>query len=125
MDVAITLDKVARLAPDFPASQARLVIHAEGKIVTPGLIDCHAHVFPYVGPYGVQVDPYSVHRGVTTVVDAEPRDISHFRRPLLHIAVIGMVCGSTRNVGELLDLRYCVPRLTVERATPLKKPTYP
>ena len=130
MDVALVLDKVAHVAPDIPASQARRVIHAEGKIVTPGLIDSHIHVFPFVGPYGLEADPYCVHRGVTTVVDAGTSGyftfpaFRHYNiqrattriRPLLHIVSLGMVAGSMPNMGELMDLRYCVPRLAVERA---------
>lgn len=130
MDVALSFGKVARLAPDIPATQARQVIRAEGKIVTPGLIDIHCHVFPYVGPYGIQADPYCVRRGVTTVVDAGTSgyftfpafrryDIEHAStriRALLHVVSIGMVAGSTPNMGELEDLRYCVPKLAVERA---------
>ncbi len=130
MDVALIFGKVARLAPDIPARQAREVIRAEGKIVTPGLIDIHCHVFPYVGPYGIQADPHCVHRGVTTVVDAGTSGYFTFPafrrydierastriRALLHVVSIGMVTGSTPNMGELEDLRYCVPRLAVERA---------
>jgi dihydroorotase len=130
MDVALASGKVARLAPDIPASQARQVIRANGKIVTPGLIDIHTHVFPFVGPYGIEVDPHCVHQGVTTVVDAGTS--GHFTFPaflkydidrastriraLLHVVSIGMIAGSTTNMGELEDLRYCVPKLAVERA---------
>ena len=55
-DVAITGGKIARVEADIPAAQAREVVSAGGKIVTPGLIDLHTHVFPYVGPYGIEPD---------------------------------------------------------------------
>ncbi|MGH9326175.1 MAG: amidohydrolase/deacetylase family metallohydrolase [Terriglobia bacterium] len=130
MDVALVFGKVARLAPDISPNRARRVISAAGKIVVPGLIDIHCHVFPYVGPYGIQADPHCVHRGVTTVVDAGTSGYFTFPafrrydidtastriRALLHIVSIGMVTGSTPNMGELEDLRYCVPKLAVERA---------
>jgi dihydroorotase len=130
MDVAVTSGKIAGLAADITASQARQVIHAEGKIVTPGLIDIHTHVFPFVGPYGISADPHCVWKGVTTVVDAGTAGdftFPAFRRydieraatrirALLHVVSIGMVAGSTPNMGELEDLRYCVPKLAVERA---------
>jgi dihydroorotase len=129
-DVAVASGKVARLAPDIPESQARQVIRAEGKIVTPGLIDIHTHVFPLVGPYGIEADPHCVQRGVTTVVDAGTSGdfaFPAFRRDqidraatriraLLHVVSIGMIAGSTPDMGELQDLRYCVPKLAVERA---------
>jgi dihydroorotase len=130
MDVAISFEKIARLAPNIPEGVARQVIRAEGKIVTPGLIDIHCHVFPYVGPYGIQADPYCVHRGVTTVVDAGTSGSLTFPafrryniesaitriRSLLHVVSIGMVAGSTPDMGELQDLRYCAPKLAVECA---------
>ena len=62
--------RIARLEQGIPPQQARLVVDASGKIVTPGLIDLHTHVFPDVGPYGIEPDPYCVMRGVTTVIDA-------------------------------------------------------
>lgn len=129
-DVAIAGGKIARVEEEIPASQAREVINASGKIVTPGLIDIHTHVFPYVGPYGIEPDPYCVHRGVTTVVDAGTSGCFAFPafrkfiieraatriRSLLHVVSIGMIAGGTPNMGELEDLRYCVPKLAVEAA---------
>jgi dihydroorotase len=129
-DVAIRDGKIARLERDIPAAQARQVVNASGKIVTPGLIDIHAHVFPYVGPYGIEPDPYCVRKGVTTVLDAGtsgaftfpafrkfiiPRAATRVRA-LLHVVSIGMVTGSTPNMGELEDLRYCDPQLAVQVA---------
>jgi dihydroorotase len=130
MDVAVASGKIARLALDIPESEARRVIPAEGKIVTPGLIDIHTHVFPFVGPYGIEADPHCVRNGVTTVVDAGTSgalSFPAFRRydidrastrikALLHVVSIGMIAGSTPNMGELEDLRYCVPKLAVECA---------
>jgi dihydroorotase len=122
-DVAVHGGKIARLESDVPANRARQLVRAEGKIVTPGLIDVHVHAFPYVGPYGIEPDPYFVMRGVTTVVDAGTSGAFTFPafrrfiieraatriRALLHVVSIGMVAGGTRNMGELQDLRYCVP----------------
>jgi hypothetical protein len=69
-DVALRDGRIARLEHDIPEDMARQVVDATGKIVTPGLIDIHTHVFPYVGPYGIEPDPYCVTRGVTTALDA-------------------------------------------------------
>jgi dihydroorotase len=129
-DVAIAGGKIARVAADIPGAQAREVIKVQGKIVTPGLIDLHTHVFPYVGPYGIEPDPYCVRRGVTTVIDAGTSGAFTFPafrrfiieraatriRALLHVVSIGMVAGSTPHMGELEDLRYCVPKLAVDAA---------
>jgi dihydroorotase len=129
-DVAIAGGKIVRVAADIPVVQARQVFDARGRIVTPGLIDLHTHVFPYVGPYGIEPDPYCVRRGVTTVIDAGTSGAFTFPafrrynieraatriRALLHVVAIGMVAGSTPNMGELEDLRYCVPKLAVDAA---------
>jgi dihydroorotase len=129
-DVAIAGGKIAQVESNIPPTQAREVINADGKIVTPGLIDIHTHVFPYVGPYGIEPDPYCVRRGVTTVVDAGTSGCFAFPafrrfiieraatriRPLLHVVSIGMIAGGTPNMGELEDLRYCVPKLAVVAA---------
>jgi dihydroorotase len=126
-DVAIRDGKIARLERDIPAAQARQVVDASGKLVTPGLIDLHTHVFPYVGPYGIEPDPYCLRRGVTTAVDAGTSGAFTFPafrkfimpqaatrvRALLHVVSIGMVAG---DVGELHDLRYCDPHLAAKVA---------
>src|SRR5437867_13414589 len=49
MDVAVSGNRIARVAPAIAASEGRKVIDATGLYVTPGLIDLHAHVFGYEG----------------------------------------------------------------------------
>ena len=129
-DVAVHQGKIARVERAIPAAQARQVVPAHGKIVTPGLIDLHTHVFPHVGPYGLEPDPYCVARGVTTAVDAGTAGAFSFPafrkfvveravtriRALLHVFSIGMVAGGTPNMGELEDLRYCDPKLAAKTA---------
>lgn len=128
-DVAVRGDKIARVEKDIPSHEARQVLKADGKIVTPGLIDLHVHVFPYVGTTGIEADPYCVKRGVTTVVDAGTAgalDIQAFRhfvieragtriRVLLNIAAQGLIAGlEPLHIGELEDLRYCDPKLAAK-----------
>jgi dihydroorotase len=77
-DIAISQGKVARVAEHLPDSEARRVINATGMIVTPGLIDIHAHVFYGADPTSdysgganaVAPDGFTFRVGVTTVVDA-------------------------------------------------------
>ena len=69
-DVALADGKVALVADNIPADQARDVIDARGLIVTPGLIDLHTHDFWGASRYGVDADTVHIARGVTTVVDA-------------------------------------------------------
>ena len=76
-DVAIKEGKIARVAEGIPTSEARHVVDATGLIVTPGLIDIHAHVFYGTDPdtylsggvSAVAPDGFTFRVGVTTVVD--------------------------------------------------------
>ena len=69
-DVAVEAGKVARIAPDIAAKDAARTIDVSGRVVVPGLIDLHAHVFEGVNRTGVNPDLAGVLAGVTTVVDA-------------------------------------------------------
>ena len=69
-DVAFAGGVVAEVGADLPAGEARVVIDARGRYVTPGWIDVHVHVFPDVTHYGIEPDPTCLARGATTVVDA-------------------------------------------------------
>jgi dihydroorotase len=127
MDVAISGNKVARLAPNIPESEALHVLAAHGKIVTPGLIDIHTHVYDGVAPLCIPADPNHIAKGVTTVVDAGSagaHTFPGFRQyvirvadtrifALLNISVVGQSTLSGDNPwGELLDLRYVNPKLS-------------
>jgi dihydroorotase len=132
-DVAIAGNKVARVSADIPSSDSRLVLDARGKIVTPGLIDIHVHVYDGVAPLGIPADPNCIAKGVTTVLDAGSagaHTFPGFRRyvintvetrvyALLNISVVGQSTLSEDNDwGELLDLRYANAKLairTIER----------
>jgi len=67
-DIAISTNKIARVAVNIPAAQARKTIDATGLYVTPGLIDLHAHVFGYDG--SLFPDDTALLAGTTTIVDA-------------------------------------------------------
>lgn len=69
-DVAIENGKIAKVAPSIPPEESKRVIEVKGKIVTPGLIDLHTHVFDGVNGNGVKADLGGVRAGVTTMVDA-------------------------------------------------------
>jgi dihydroorotase len=128
-DVAIAGNKIARVDADIPASEGRLTLDARGKIVTPGLVDIHVHVYDGVAPLGIPADPNCIAKGATTVVDAGSagaHTFPAFRRLvintaetrvyiLLNISVVGQSTLSEDNPwGELLDLRYANPKLAVK-----------
>lgn len=68
-DVAINDGRIASVAPDIDAGTGE-VIDVAGKIVAPGLIDLHTHV--YHKATSLSVDPNMIARrsGLTTLVDA-------------------------------------------------------
>lgn len=59
-DIGIFQDKIAALASEIAPSDARKVINAESKIVTPGLIDLHVHVADGIHPLGAVPDEVGV-----------------------------------------------------------------
>ena len=128
LDIAVSGTKIARLEADIPAQEARHVLAAGGKIVTPGLIDVHTHVYDGVAPLGIPADPNCIAKGVTTALDAGSSGAHTFpglRKyvinvvdtrvfALLNISVVGQSTLSDDNpYGELLDLRYANPKLTI------------
>ena len=132
-DIGIRDGKVVALAENIAEAQASQVLDARGKIVTPGLIDVHVHVYDGVAPLGIPADPNCIAKGVTTVVDAGSagaHTFPGFRRhvvnvvdtrvfALLNISVVGQSTLSQDNpYGELLNLGYANPKLairTIER----------
>jgi dihydroorotase len=132
-DVGIRDGKVVAVAENLNEAQASRVLDARGKIVTPGLIDVHVHVYDGVAPLGIPADPNCIAKGVTTVVDAGSagaHTFPGFRRnvinvvdtrvfALLNISVVGQSTYSEDNpYGELLNLEYANPKLairTIER----------
>ncbi len=128
-DIAITGHTVTRIAANITETEALQVLNARGKIVTPGLIDVHTHVYDGVAPLGIPADPNCIAKGVTTALDAGSAGAHTFpglRKyvinvvdtrvyALLNISVVGQSTLSTDNpFGELLDLRYANPRLTIK-----------
>jgi len=68
MDVAVKDGKIAALETSIPASDAGDIFDAKDRLVTPGLVDIHAH--PRPGELSAQ---QVLSGGVTTVVDAGSR----------------------------------------------------
>jgi dihydroorotase len=69
MDVAVEGDQIARMAREISSSEARDVLDVSGKIVAPGLVDVHTHVY-HPGRNWNHPDVAGVRSGVTTIADA-------------------------------------------------------
>ena len=69
-DVAVKDGRIAAVLPSITPASARETIDVSGKLVLPGLIDTHAHVFEYVtGRFGLEADMCGIRSGVTTLID--------------------------------------------------------
>src|SRR5262252_6438496 len=103
-DIGIRFGAIEAVEPDIPADKALRVLNASGKLLTPGLIDLHAHVFPYGSGIGIPADELVPFQATTTLVsagDAGANNIAAFRRAVVgqtrsrlyafvHIANIGL-----------------------------------
>jgi len=69
-DVGIRWGVVEALDAEIPAVRATKTIDATGKLVLPGLVDLHCHVYPYGSAIGIPADELVQFQGTTTVVSA-------------------------------------------------------
>ena len=104
MDVALSQGLIAAVESDIPSTAGTQVVDVGGKLVVPGLVDLHAHVFPGSTQLGLNADEHFLAKGTTTLSDAGSAgalNIDGFRRfivgsakprirALLNISVIGM-----------------------------------
>ena len=69
-DVAISDGRIAQVDVAIPAVAAAQTLDVKGKLVLPGLVDTHAHVYQYVtGRFGLDADLVGVQSAVTTLID--------------------------------------------------------
>lgn len=97
-DIIVDADK-------YPVTSETRIIHADGMIVTPGLIDYHAHVFYDATEGGVRPDMYMPPNGVTTVVDAGSAGTANFDafyRTVICASKVRIKCGEVINSGRSL-----------------------
>src|SRR5438876_4491498 len=69
-DIGIRWGVIEAVENEIPAARAAKTIDASGKLVTPGLIDLHSHVYPYGSAIGIPADELVQAQATTTVVSA-------------------------------------------------------
>jgi dihydroorotase len=114
-DIGIRWGVIEAVEPEISAARAARTIDATGRLVTPGLIDLHCHVYPYGSAIGIPADELVQFQGTTTVVsagDAGVNNLAAMRRfivaqtrarmyAFLHIANNGL---SAFPVAELYNI---------------------
>jgi dihydroorotase len=111
LDVAVRGGTIAAVAPAIAAPPGTRVVEVPGRLVLPGLIDTHAHVYQHVtGAFGMNPDLVGVRSGVTTVIDqggASPLTIAGFRKFIAEPARTRVYAFiSNYLVGGLVGHRY-------------------
>ena len=116
-DVGIRLGKVAAVEANIAPERAQQTIDAKGRLVTPGLVDLHAHIYPYGSAIGIPPDelvPFSATTTYVSAGDAGANNFAAFNRQVVsqsrsrlfafvHISTIGLAGFP---VGELLNIDY-------------------
>ena len=124
-DIGIRNAVIAALEPEIPAARAAQTIDAGGKLVIPGIVDLHAHVFPQGSAIGLPADELVPFTATTTYVsagDAGANNFSAFKHyviaqarsriyAFLHISNIGLAGFP---VGEMLNLDYAAVDLAAK-----------
>lgn len=128
-DVAIAEGKIARIAPEI-LEEAQKTVDARACIVTPGLIDCHCHVFPSFPReedklYNINADAHMIQSGVTTVIDAGTcgwRDFMHFKEQVIDrsevrvLTMLNIAAGGMVRMESEQTLREMNPEVVAEIA---------
>ena len=78
MDLRIRDGLIDQIGSRLESDSADRIIDLSGKLVVPGIIDLHTHVYDGVSSNGVNPDLAGVLSGVTTVVDAGSAGSSTF-----------------------------------------------
>ena len=116
-DVGIRWGRIAALEPTIASERAAQGIDAAGKLVLPGLVDMHAHVYPQASALGLPADELAPYTATTTYVsagDAGANNLSALKHYVIAQArsrIFAFVNISTMGlagfpVGETFNLDY-------------------
>ena len=120
-DVAIRKGRIAVVEPNIPAETAFRTIDASGLLVTPGLIDLHAHIYRGATFWGIDANAAGSRSGVTSWIDAGSagaltleglREFIIAPAEVRISAFLNISCiGLAGHDYELTNLAYCDVRL--------------
>ena len=124
-DIGIASGKIRAIENSISDNNTIDIIEAKDKLVIPGLVDLHVHVWWGVAHLSVEADPFCLERGVTTAIDAGSsgsNTISGFQRyvisksktrilAFLHISGMGQL---DNDIGELEDIRWARVEKAIE-----------
>jgi dihydroorotase len=132
-DVAIANGRIAAVAQNIPAAEARRTVDVKNLYVTPGLVDMHVHVFAatmdreYTGEFGVRPDGFTFRSGVTTVVDAGSsgwRNFEDFKRLVIdrvQTRVLAMLNIVGKGMAGRTDIEQDVSDMDADRTAEMAK----
>ena len=121
-DVRTDGETIAEIGQNL-ASRGETEIDAKGLIISPGLIDLHAHVFDGTGIWAIEANACGLKTGVTTLLDTGTAGSLNYRTfekyvmpaareeiyALLNISMLGCMQGhedSPPVMGEYADARH-------------------
>ena len=127
-DIGIVSGKIRSIENSISDNHAIDIIEAKDKLILPGLVDLHVHVWWGVAHLAVEADPFCLERGVTTAIDAGSsgaNTIAGFERyviskaktrilAFLHISGMGQL---DNDIGELEDIRWARIEKAIEAST--------
>lgn len=105
-DLLITKGKIARIGKDIPAPTGVLIIDAQGKHVTAGLIDAHSHT-AITGGVNESGQAITAEVRIGDVINSD--DINIYRQLAGGITVINQLHGSANAIGgqnSVIKLRW-------------------
>src|SRR5262249_57296116 len=114
-DIGIKSGQIALIAPSIAVDRSSERIDAGGRLLTPGLVDLHAHFCPHIG-IGLPADELVGITGTTTAVSAGDTGamnlgvFTHWARPqtrtrlfaFVHISTIGLARAG--QIGERVNI---------------------
>lgn len=129
VDFGIKDGKIARVAPNIPSSEGKVVVDAKGLYVSPGFVDIHSHNYHGVNPHteysngfnALNPDPFTFRTGVTTVVETGGsgwKNFVHFKEQVIDrvqtrvLAMLNIVGEGMKGHPYEQDLTDMDPKMT-------------